>query len=106
MTGAGLSLDLERYFSRIGYDGPCAATLDVLRALHRLHPLAIPFENLDVLAGRRVSIRLDDIVAKLVDAKRGGYCFEHNTLFAHGLAALGFGVGALFARVAERTAVE
>lgn len=105
MAGSCLSPDLspdsllERYFARIGYDGPRAATLDVLRALHRRHPLAIPFENLDVLAGRRVSLRLEDIAAKLVDARRGGYCFEHNTLFAHVLAALGFRVTPLAARV-------
>ncbi|MFP6560866.1 arylamine N-acetyltransferase [Paraburkholderia sp. B3] len=111
MTASGFSRDffldsrldgragLDRYFARIGYDGPRAATLDVLRVLHRLHPLAIPFENLDVLAGRRISIRLEDIVAKLVDARRGGYCFEHNTLFAHALAALGFRVTPLAARV-------
>jgi N-hydroxyarylamine O-acetyltransferase len=111
MTGSGFSsrfsldsrfdgcVELERYFARIGYHGPRTATLDVLRALHRLHPFAIPFENLDVLAGRHVSIRFEDIVAKLVDARRGGYCFEHNTLFAHALAALGFGVTPLAARV-------
>jgi N-hydroxyarylamine O-acetyltransferase len=92
-------IDLERYFARICYDGPRAATLEVLRTLHRLHPLAIPFENLDAFAGRRISIRLEDIAAKLVDSRRGGYCFEHNTLFAHALAALGFDVTPLAARV-------
>ncbi|WP_042336959.1 arylamine N-acetyltransferase family protein [Paraburkholderia ferrariae] len=91
--------DLDRYFARIGYGGPRAATLDVLRTLHRLHPLAIPFEGLDAFAGRPVSLRLDDIVAKLVDARRGGYCFEHNTLFARALAALGFAIAPLAARV-------
>jgi len=93
------SFDIERYFARIGYVGPRAATLDVLRELHRLHPRAIPFENLDPLTGRHVSLELDDIVAKLVDAQRGGYCFEHNTLFAHALMALGFRVTPLAARV-------
>jgi N-hydroxyarylamine O-acetyltransferase len=91
--------DLDSYFERIGYDGPRVAKLDVLRALHRLHPLAIPFENLDALAGRGVSLRFEDIVAKLVLGRRGGYCFEHNTLFAQVLAALGFGVTPLAARV-------
>jgi N-hydroxyarylamine O-acetyltransferase len=99
MTDTGVRFDLNRYFARIGYDGPRRATLDVLRALHRLHPLAIPFENLDPLAGRPVSVALDDVAAKLVDARRGGYCFEHNTLFAHALMALGFRVTPLSARV-------
>lgn len=107
MNAAGLSpdsrldgrIELDRYFARIGYDGPREPTLAVLRVLHRLHPLAIPFENLDVLAGRRVSVRIEEIAAKLVDTRRGGYCFEHNTLFAHALAALGFRVTPLAARV-------
>ncbi|WP_224044921.1 arylamine N-acetyltransferase family protein [Paraburkholderia unamae] len=92
-------LDLDSYFARIGYEGPRAATLDVLRELHRLHPLSIPFENLDPLDGRRVSITLPDIVGKLVTQRRGGYCFEHNTLFAHVLMKLGFAVTPLAARV-------
>lgn len=92
-------LDLEPYFARIGYSGPRASTLAVLRELHRLHPLAIPFENLDPLAGRRVSVKLPDIVEKLVARHRGGYCFEHNTLFAHVLMQLGFSVTPLSARV-------
>jgi N-hydroxyarylamine O-acetyltransferase len=96
---AHYELDLAAYFARIGYGGPRAATLDVLRELHRLHPLAIPFENLDPLAGRRVSIKLPDIVEKLVTRRRGGYCFEHNTLFAHVLMQLGFAVTPLAARV-------
>jgi N-hydroxyarylamine O-acetyltransferase len=92
-------LDLDAYFTRIGYSGPRAATLAVLRELHRLHPLAIPFENLDPLAGRRVSINLPDIVEKLVTQRRGGYCFEQNTLLAHVLMKLGFAVTPLAARV-------
>ncbi|MEX3694009.1 arylamine N-acetyltransferase [Paraburkholderia sp. BR14263] len=95
----GYELDLDAYFARIGYDGPRTATLAVLRELQRLHPLAIPFENLDPLAGRHVSIKLPDIVAKLVTKRRGGYCFEHNTLLAHVLMQLGFTVTPLAARV-------
>ncbi|QGZ64139.1 arylamine N-acetyltransferase family protein [Paraburkholderia acidisoli] len=98
-THSDHALDLDAYFQRIGYHGPRAATLDVLRELHRLHPLAIPFENLDPLAGRRVSVKLPDIVEKLVAQRRGGYCFEHNTLFAHALMQLGFDVTPLAARV-------
>ncbi|WP_322042468.1 arylamine N-acetyltransferase [Paraburkholderia sp. J67] len=94
-----LKLDLNQYFERIGYDGPREATLDVLRALHRLHPRAIAFENLDPFSARRVSVALPDIVAKLVASRRGGYCFEHNALLAHALMQLGFEVEPLAARV-------
>ena len=92
-------LDLDLYFSRIGYEGPRTATLAVLRELHRLHPLAIPFENLDPLAGRAVSLELPAIVRKLLEHRRGGYCFEQNKLFAHVLMQLGFRVTPLIARV-------
>lgn len=96
MHDAGL---LDRYLARIGYRGERAPTLAVLRELHRLHPFAIAFENLDPFTGRRVAIDIDSIVAKLVDQRRGGYCFEHNTLFAHALARFGFSVMPLAARV-------
>jgi N-hydroxyarylamine O-acetyltransferase len=68
------SFDLDRYFARIGYDGPRAATIDVLRELQRLQPLAIAFENLDPLTDRRVSLALPDLMGKLIDRRRGGYC--------------------------------
>jgi N-hydroxyarylamine O-acetyltransferase len=92
-------LDLDRYFARIGYDGPRTPTLDVLRDLQRLHAHAIPFENLDPLTGRRVSLTLSDVVDKLVEQRRGGYCFEQNRLFAHALMQLDFRITPLIARV-------
>jgi len=92
-------LDLDRYFRRIGYTGPQAATLDVLRDLHHLHPLAIPFENLDPLTGRRVELDPAAIEDKLVVRGRGGYCFEQNGLFARVLMQLGFDVTPMIARV-------
>lgn len=95
-------LDLDRYFARIGYAGPRAATLDVLRELQRLHTQTIPFENLDPLAGRRVSLTLPDLVDKLIVQRRGGYCYEQNLLFAQALMQLGFSVTPLSARVLWR----
>jgi N-hydroxyarylamine O-acetyltransferase len=99
MSDLDFRFDLDRYFARIGYHGEHRASLDVLRALHRLHPRAIPFENLDAFATQRVSIALPDVFAKLVGSRRGGYCFEHNTLLAHALMQLGFRVETLAARV-------
>lgn len=94
-----MPFDPDRYFARVGYRGARVPTLDVLTELHRLHPHAIPFENLDPLAGRRVALALPAIAEKLVERRRGGYCFEHNTLFAHVLMQLGFRVTPLIARV-------
>ena len=91
--------DLDGYLARIGYDGDRAPTLDTLRALHRLHPQAIAFENLDPLAGRAVSLDVDALQRKLVHGRRGGWCFEHNHVLRHALDALGFRTTGLAARV-------
>lgn len=92
-------LDLTSYFARIAYAGASEPTLGTLQALHRLHPSAITFENLDPLMGRRVSLELAAIVAKFIDQGRGGYCYEHNTLFGSVLRRLGYSVAELPARV-------
>jgi N-hydroxyarylamine O-acetyltransferase len=94
-----MSIDLDAYFRRVGYDGPRMATLDTLRQLHNLHPQAIAFENLDPLLGRPVRLDPASLQAKLVEGGRGGYCFEHNTLFANVLRQLGFKVQEATARV-------
>ena len=94
-----MSIDLDRYFARIGYDGPRDTSLATLRALHALHPQAIPFENLDPVLGRPVRLDPAALQAKLVDGGRGGYCFEHNSLFAAVLRALGYEVREATARV-------
>jgi N-hydroxyarylamine O-acetyltransferase len=91
--------DLEGYLRRIGVDGPRQPTLSLLSALCVSHPASIPFENIDPLLGRTPSLRLRDLQSKLVGQRRGGYCFEHNTLLRQALLALGFGVTSLAARV-------
>jgi N-hydroxyarylamine O-acetyltransferase len=93
------AVNLENYFARIGYQGPRAATLEVLRAIHRLHPAAIPFENLNPLTRRPVKLEPEAVEHKLVTQKRGGYCFEQNTLLANVLRQLGFRIEPLLARV-------
>lgn len=91
--------DLDAYCERIGYSGPRHADLATLRALHLHHVAAVPFENLDVLLGRRISLDPAVIAEKIILRRRGGYCFEQNTLFRTVLAALGFRVTPLLARV-------
>ncbi len=93
------SFDLDAYLERIGYRGPRTATLDTLEAVHALHPAAIPFENLNPLLRWPVGLDAESLQTKLVTGGRGGWCFEHNTLFRHALQALGFSVTNLAARV-------
>ncbi|MEE2038254.1 arylamine N-acetyltransferase [Nocardiopsis sp. CT-R113] len=92
-------LDLPAYLGRIGHDGPLTPTLDTLRALIRAHLDAIPFEGLDSVLGRPVPIDIESVQDKLVRRGRGGYCHEHNTLFASVLDRLGFQVTARSARM-------
>ncbi|MEU6235154.1 arylamine N-acetyltransferase [Kitasatospora sp. NPDC047058] len=94
-----MTIDLEKYFARIGWDGDRTPTLATLRSLHYAHVLGIPFENLDVVAGEVPSLDIPDLQAKLVESSRGGYCFEQNSLFAAVLEQLGFGVTRLSGRV-------
>jgi N-hydroxyarylamine O-acetyltransferase len=91
--------DLEAYLARIAYAGPRQPTLDVLHALTGAHAQAIPFENLDVLLGRGIDLAPDAVFDKLVRRRRGGYCFEQNSLLLAALTALGFRASPLSARV-------
>ena len=91
--------DLDAYFERIGYSGSTSPTLDVLAALQRLHPAAIPFEAVDVFLGRPVDISPAAVERKLIGARRGGYCYEQNGLFKRVLTALGYQVTGLIGRV-------
>lgn len=92
MTDPLTPADLDAYFARIGYTGPRNADLATLTALHRAHVLTIPFENLDVQLGTPPGLDRDAIHAKLVGARRGGWCYEQNGLLGRALAALGFTV--------------
>jgi N-hydroxyarylamine O-acetyltransferase len=100
------TFDLDAYFERIGYTGQRTATRDTLEAVHALHPAAIPFENLNPLLGWPVALDVESLEAKMVAGGRGGWCFEHNTLFRHALEALGFSVTSLAARVLWNAALD
>lgn len=98
----GARIDLDRYLARIGHTGPASALspdAGTLRELHRAHAAAIPFENVSVLLGRGVPIDVDAIQRKLVGRPRGGYCYEHNLLFAAVLERIGFTVDGRGARI-------
>jgi N-hydroxyarylamine O-acetyltransferase len=50
-----------------------------------------------------VALDVESLQAKMVAGHRGGWCFEHNTLFRHALEAMGFSVMGLGARVIWNT---
>jgi N-hydroxyarylamine O-acetyltransferase len=82
------TFNLTDYCQRIGYTGELRADLATVQALMQHQLRSVPFENLDVLAGKPISLNPDDIVAKIVGKQRGGYCYEVNGLFAMALQAL------------------
>jgi len=91
--------DLSGYLQYIGFEGRAGADLACLRDVVLRHVLTIPFENLDALTGRRVSLEPGDVERKLLHQRRGGWCFEQNLLLGNALRALGFPVVDLAARV-------
>jgi N-hydroxyarylamine O-acetyltransferase len=98
-----MTIDMERYLARIGWRGELRADAGTLAGLLHAHMTSIPFENLDVLLGRPVRLDLDALQDKLVEARRGGYCYEHSTLFAAVLERVGFAVHTHSARVIMMT---
>jgi N-hydroxyarylamine O-acetyltransferase len=80
---------LQEYFDRIGYRGDAKADIATVTGMMRCQLFSVPFENLDVQAGKVISLEPEEIVDKIIGRKRGGYCFEVNGLFAMALQALG-----------------
>jgi N-hydroxyarylamine O-acetyltransferase len=90
---------LAEYLHRLGSEQHVAPTLESLRRLHVAHRETFAFENLTIQSGGGISLMLADLERKFLDEGRGGYCFEHNTLFAAALAGIGFRPATLLGRV-------
>ena len=83
------NFSLTDYLHRIDYTGTPKADIETVERMMRRHLFSVPFENLDVQAGKIGTLVPEDIVEKIVGRKRGGYCYEVNGLFAMALEALG-----------------
>lgn len=94
-------MNVPAYFERIGYAGTMTPTVEALIDLHRAHMLTVPFENLDIGLGRKVICNETAFVRKIVDQRRGGFCYELNGAFAALLREIGFQVTLLSARVSR-----
>jgi N-hydroxyarylamine O-acetyltransferase len=90
---------LASYFARIDLAVPGRADFATLCRLHAAHVSTIPFENLDILLGRQIRLDLESLGAKLIGRRRGGYCFEHNSLVLAVVRDLGFEAWPVEARV-------
>lgn len=94
-------MDVQAYLDRINYHGPLLPTAGTLRQLHVAHLLTVPFENLSIHVGEPIVLEDEPLFRKIVNRRRGGFCYELNGLFAALLRALGFEVAMLSAQVAN-----
>lgn len=96
------NMDVDAYLKRINYTGSRVPNAETLRALQVAHLLSVPFENLSIHASEPIVLNEDALFTKIVERRRGGFCYEANGLFAGLLRALGFEVEMLSAGVAKR----
>ena len=99
-------MHIEKYFKRLKYKGPAIASLELLEQLQQLHLLHIPFENLDIHWKIPIELDTNKIFDKIVNKKRGGFCYELNGLFHELLVTLGFETRMISARVYDRNTKE
>ena len=94
-------MDIAAYLQRINYHGSTVPNAQVLRDLQVAHLLSVPFENLSIHAGEPIVLEDESLFRKIVENRRGGFCYELNGLFGALLRALGFDVTMLSAGVAN-----
>ena len=85
-------MDIQAYLKRIGFAGDPWPDLATLRRIQRGHLENIPYENLDVQLGRRLTFSVEEAFEKLVNQRRGGWCYEMNGVMGWALETIGFDV--------------
>jgi len=90
---------VEAYLARLGVDRPTVRDRDALTALVRSHHQAIPFTNVAIVAGQTPALTVEDMLVRVVEQGRGGWCFELNGALGWLLTELGFSVRFLGAAV-------
>ena len=85
-------MELSAYLHRIHFDGSVRPDLATLRAIHRAHQYAVPFENLDVQLHRPLVLDPEASYEKIVCRRRGGWCYEMNGVMEWALKEIGFEV--------------
>lgn len=93
------SFDKDEYLKRINLSRKVSVNFESLKSIHQAQHKAIPFENFDICLGRNINLDSESIFQKLVNHKRGGYCFELNGLLLMALRTFEFDVRPLLGRV-------
>lgn len=93
-------MDVNAYLKRIGLTKIEKPSLSWLSCLQTNHILSVPFETLSIHRDdETVSLESDLLFEKIVERRRGGFCYELNGLFAELLEAVGFEVTRISAKV-------
>src|SRR5262245_38961852 len=92
-------MNVTSYLERINYTRHVKPDVETLHGLQLAHMQSVPFENLDIGLKRPIKIDEVSIWDKLINQRRGGFCYELNGLFAWLLKQIGFNVTYLNARV-------
>ena len=96
-------MDITPYLQRINYKGSLTPSAETLRNLQVAHLLNVPFENLSIHAHEPIVLNDEALFSKIVERRRGGFCYECNGLFAALLRELGFDVSMLSGEVANES---
>lgn len=95
-------MNKENYLRRIGIENyNILPNLENLKFLQRRHLFSIPFENLDIHLKRPIVLNLENIAKKILEEKRGGFCYELNGLFYELLSEIGYKSRIISARVSN-----
>jgi N-hydroxyarylamine O-acetyltransferase len=88
------------YLGRIGIDtDDLSADVETLRRLQHAHLMTVPFENLDIHWNVPIVLDTEKFFTKIVEHRRGGFCYELNGLFNELLRDLGYETRLISARV-------
>lgn len=84
--------DRDAFLKRIGLEpAEIKPDLESLKKIMYNHHRYVPFDNLDVWArAAEPSLSIPDLFDKIVNRRRGGYCFEINGLLESALRTIGF----------------
>jgi N-hydroxyarylamine O-acetyltransferase len=97
-------MNRRKYLKRIGIkNNEIRPTLSNLKLLQKHHLLNIPFENLDIHRNIPITLDVNKFYRKIVENKRGGFCYELNGLFFELLKEMGFTGRIISARVSNGT---
>ena len=94
-----MPINIVEYLKRIHFSGVVNTNLETLKALHRQQLNHIPFENLNIWNKQEIILDINHLENKIINKRRGGFCYELNGLFYELLKQIGFDAKMISARV-------